>query len=140
MATKLRVLKTLFFVALSLLLSQCSDEKPRDYVQEGIDLTNQQNYDGAMQSFSKAIEINPKNAQAHYGLGGIYNYLKDYDKAQKAFETVIRLDPTHYNGYYSLGYTLEMMGRKEEAEKNFARSRKLKKQLDDIINKNSEPH
>jgi tetratricopeptide (TPR) repeat protein len=118
-------------------LTQCSEKSSDDYTDLGISYTNEQKYDEAMEAFLKAIEKNPRNTQAHYGLGGIYNYKKMLPQAEQAFKTAIQLDPTHYNAYYSLGFTYELMGNKLKAEENFQRYRELKGKLDAIIAKNA---
>ena len=114
---------------LPLILSTCgeAENKNADHVKQGIEYTNQQKYDKAVESFLKAIKKNPKNPEGYYGLGGMYNYKKMYPDAEQAFKSAIGLDPTHYNAHYSLGYTYELMGRKEESEKEFQRYRDLKK-------------
>jgi Tfp pilus assembly protein PilF len=117
------------------ILPQCADKGSDEYVDEGIEYTNKQKYDQAMESFQNALKKNPKNTRAHYSLGGIYNYKKMFPKAEESFKTAIRLDPAHFNAYYSLGFTYELMGNKEDAEKNFQRSRELKEKLDALIDK-----
>lgn len=130
-----RILKLFAFVLVLGILPQCSEKGSDQYVTEGIEYTNLQRYDEAIHSFQKAIETNPKNARAYYGLGGIYNYKKMYPQAEEAFQTVIRLDPVHYDAFYSLGFTYETMGDKENAEKNYRRYRELKEKMDVLLEK-----
>jgi len=122
--------KILLFLFLSLMLSACGEQKESDYVKEGIEYTNQEKYDEAMESFLKAVEKNPKDPEGYYSLGGIYNFKERYPEAEQAFKTAIGLDPTHHNAHYSLGYTYEMMGKKVEAELEYQRYRDLKKKFD----------
>ena len=119
---------------LLLILPQCTEKTSSDYVKEGYQYTEQQEYSKAENAFLKAIEIDPKNADGHYGIGGIYNNNKKYDKAIAAFEKVLRFDPTHFNAYYSLGYSHEQMGNKKEAEKYFQTYKRLKQKMDKILN------
>lgn len=120
-----------------LLIFSCgeADVKNTDYIKQGIEFTNQQKYDKAVESFLKAIKKNPKNPEGYYVLGGMYNYKKMFPEAEQAFKTAIRLDPTHYNAHYSLGFTYELMGRKEESEKEYQRYRDLKKKFDAFVKK-----
>ena len=118
-----------------MLLAQCTDKGSMEYVREGIANTNQQKYEKAMQSFKLAIRKDENNPEAHFGLGGIYNYFNKHEKAAISFETTLRLDPTHYNAHYSLGFTYEKLGRKELAEKEYQRYRELKKKWEMAVEK-----
>ncbi len=118
-----------------MILTQCENKNSEEYVQEGIEHTKQGRFRNAKGSFMRAIEKNPGNVAAYYGLGGIYNLEKKYDDAEKVFKSVIRMDPAHFNAWYSLGYTYEAMGKKEDAEKSYEKSRRLKEKLDAIMNK-----
>lgn len=117
------------------MLSSCAEKEPDDYVKAGIEYTNQQKYDEAVQSFLKAIQKNPKNPEGYYGLGGIYNFKEMHHDAEQAFKIAIQLDPTHHNAHYSLGYTYEQLGMKEESEIEYQRYRELKKKFDSLIEK-----
>jgi tetratricopeptide (TPR) repeat protein len=123
---------TLFLTGI--MLTQCGEQKSSQYyVQEGINYSNLEQYDKAEKSFSKAIEKDPKNISAHYGLGGIYNLKKKYADAEKAFKSSIQLDPTYYNAWYSLGYTYELMDKKEDAEKSYEQYHRLKSKIDSLM-------
>lgn len=133
---RLKILLKFFAILFTgLILTQCGEKTSAQYVQEGIDYSNAGQYVDAGESFLKAIEKDPKNLEGYYGMGGIYNLEKKYDDAEKAFKSALQLDPTHYNSWYSLGYTYELMGNKEDAEKSFAKYRRLKGQMDSILNK-----
>lgn len=121
-----------------LMLSSCAEKETDDYVKAGIEYTNQQKYDEAVQSFLKAIQKNPKNPEGYYGLGGIYNFKEMHHDAEQAFKVAIQLDPTHHNAHYSLGYTYEKLGMKEESEKEYQRYRELKKKFDALLEKDLE--
>jgi Tfp pilus assembly protein PilF len=131
--------KLIFLLLVPFVFSYCTppENKNTDHVKQGIEYTNQQKYDKAVESFLRAIKQNPKNPEGYYGLGGIYNYKKMFLDAEQAFKAAISLDPTHYNAHYSLGYTYELMGRKEESEKEYQRYRDLKKKFDALANKDS---
>ena len=139
-AYHVRFLKLVFLLLFPFLLATCGGAKQEnaDHVKQGIEYTNQQKYDKAVESFLKAIEKNPKNPEGYYGLGGMYNFKKMYPEAEQAFKTAIRLDPTHFNAHYSLGYTYELMGKKDEAEKEYQRYRDLKKKFDTLVNEDSQ--
>ena len=126
-----KILASILFV---LILTQCSDKNSGEYVQEGLEHLNHEQYDSARESFLKAIENDAKNPEAYYGLGGIYNYQKKFEKAERAFKSVLKIDPTHHNAWYSLGFTYELMGKKEEAEESYKKYRRLKGKIDSLMN------
>ncbi|MGV7220616.1 MAG: tetratricopeptide repeat protein [Nitrospinales bacterium] len=125
-------LPTLFIFLL--ILPQCSEKSSIDYVKEGYQYIEQQDYTKAENAFLNAIEKDPKNADGFYGLGGIHNNNKKYDKAIEAFQKVLTLDPTHFNAYFSLGYSHEQKGNKKEAEKYFLTYKRLKQKMETILN------
>ena len=75
-----RFRKILTLILFVLILIQCSDKNSGEYVQEGLEYLNHEQYDSARKSFLKAIENDTKNPEAYYGLGGIYNYQKNFKK------------------------------------------------------------
>jgi Tfp pilus assembly protein PilF len=128
-----RIFKFGLLVFLWTILAHCGFSEEKDFVQQGIERTNREDYTGAAESFLKAIEQNPRNSKAYYGLGGIYNYQNKLDEAEQAFETTLKLDPTNYDAIYSLGFTYELMGRKKEAEEKYQRSREMKARMQALL-------
>jgi Flp pilus assembly protein TadD len=125
-------------LVLLLILPQCAEKSSSDYVKEGYQYTEQQEYSKAENAFLKAIEKDPKNADGFYGLGGIHNNNKKYPEAIEAFQKVLRLDPTHFNAYYSLGYSYEQNGDIKQAKRNYQTYKRLKQKMDKIINEDQE--
>ena len=130
-----RRFRSLFWIAcLLLILPQCSEKKSADYVKEGFQFIEEQNFPRAETSFKQALGKNPKNSQAHYGLGGIYNAQERYPEAEEAFKKALRNDPTHIDAHYSLGYTYEQMGKNDLAEKHFKIYKRLKAKYAELMN------
>jgi tetratricopeptide (TPR) repeat protein len=125
--------KFLALILLGMILTQCSDKNSGEYVKEGLEHLNHEQYDTAKKLFLKAIEKNANNADGYYSLGGIYNYQKKFEDAEQAFKSVLKIDPTHHNAWYSLGYTYELMGKKDEAEESYKKYRRLKGEMDTIM-------
>ena len=63
-----------------------TQKKARDWFYQGIIKANKQDYQGAIENFTKAIKINPRYAQAYYRRGLIY--------AQYAQGKILRRDGT----------------------------------------------
>ena len=125
--------KFLALILLGMVLTQCSDKNSGEYVKEGLEHLNHEQYDSAKKFFLKAIEKDANNADGYYSLGGIYNYQKKFEDAEQAFKSVLKIDPTHHNAWYSLGYTYELMGKKDEAEESYKKYRRLKGEMNSIM-------
>ena len=126
-----------FLVILVTTLTQCSEKTSANYVREGRALMTKGHYPAAIDAFENAITKNPKNPDAHYGLGGLFNQKADYASAEKAFLKVLRLDPSYVDAYYSLGYTYEMIGKKEQAEQYYGKYKILDEKLNRLLEEKS---
>ena len=135
-----RFLIFLLGVSCILILPQCSEKNSAEYVKEGLEYIEQQDFDNAEVAFLRAIDKNPKNSEAYYGVGGIYNYRQQYDKAIATFRKAIKMDPTHIDAHYSLGYAHEQLGDHEAAEKEFAIYNRLKTKMNAALKKEQEKH
>ena len=57
------------------------------------------NKNGAIAEFSKAIELNPKYAEAYNGRGTVYNQLGKYDQAIDDFDKAMEINPKYAEAY-----------------------------------------
>ena len=57
----------------------------------------------ALVAFERAIEINPKYADAFYGLGAIRYIQSEYESALVAYKKVIEINPRHTKAHNGLG-------------------------------------
>ena len=74
-----------------------------DYFLKGADKYNKKDYQGAIQDFTEAIEINPKLAQAYYNRGNTRYKLKDYQGAIQDYNQAIKINPKDAQAYYNRG-------------------------------------
>jgi tetratricopeptide (TPR) repeat protein len=87
----------LLFLLMSLVLSGCLPAAPTDEEKEphflaGRSRVNTMDFKGAIESFEKALEVNPKSASAHFELGWLYDQ-KESDPAAAIY---------HYQCYLKL--------------------------------------
>ena len=82
-----------------LMLSGCLPSAPKDeekepYFLAGKSRVNTMDFKGAIESFEKAVEVNPKSAPAHFELGWLYDQ-KDSDPAAAIYhyERYLKLSP-----------------------------------------------
>jgi tetratricopeptide (TPR) repeat protein len=67
--------------------------------EKGLALYEQNDYDGAIESFTKAINLESKNARAYAGRGRSYWMKYDYDRAIVDCTEAIKLDPEYVRAY-----------------------------------------
>jgi len=71
--------------------------------------------DAALAEFGLALEVNPNIADAHMGMGGIYQQRGDYEMASRAYERATIVEPDKFEAHYSLGLMKQLLGRFQEA-------------------------
>ncbi|PSB01406.1 serine protease [Merismopedia glauca] len=77
--------------------------KADDLYLKGTDLSEKKDYRGAIEAYSKALEINPKYAKAYFDRGNARYYLKEYAQAIADYTQAIALDPKYAFAYYNRG-------------------------------------
>ncbi|PLX53034.1 MAG: hypothetical protein C0611_07200, partial [Desulfobacteraceae bacterium] len=68
---------------------------------------------------SKAVEVDPQNAEAHFDLGRLYTKSKDYPKAIKAYQNAENLNYRPSDTFYNLGFIYASTKDFANAEKMF---------------------
>lgn len=81
---------------------------------------------GALDSFEKAIEIEPDNAICHRNMAEVYYNLKEYDEAAEYALTSIELVNNFPEAHYILGRSLEKLGDLENAKMAYLTAANLK--------------
>jgi len=75
----------------------------------------------------KSVELEPRDAEAHYNLGNTLKELGRLDEAEASFRQAVTLKPNYAEAYSNLGCTLNQnMHRLEEAEASFQQAIALK--------------
>ncbi len=73
----------------------------------------------ALDSFKKAVEINPENHNAYYRMGVIYNgRTGDYRGAIEAFEKATEIQPENGTYWYYLGYSQQNLANEFNEQHN----------------------
>lgn len=83
-------------------------------------------YQGAADSYQRALELNADIAEIHNNLGNTQRKLNDFGAALASYLRALQLNPNFAEGFFNLGSTLKDMGRYEEAESNLNRAIQLK--------------
>ncbi|HLK03108.1 MAG TPA: protein kinase [Candidatus Acidoferrum sp.] len=77
--------------------------------------------DLALSEFQKALEINPRDADAIIGLAGDYERMGRVPDAEASYKRAIALKPDYWDGYNSLGFFYYRQGRVQDAVSQFQR-------------------
>ena len=101
-------------MAVSGCASQEKLQKSKGYYQEGLanlEVDRQQ----AFVSFQKAIQLNPKNKEAHYLLGHLYALQVKYPQSEEELRQALSIDPDYSDAHNHLGQVLERQNRWTDA-------------------------
>lgn len=74
------------------------------------------NFDEAQAAFEKALEIDPKSAEATFNLAVLNQRRNDYHKTREGYLKTLRLDPTHADALYNLAILTRGVGATSEAK------------------------
>ena len=85
-------------------------ESSENWYIKGILARNRLDWDAALKSFRKAVEIDPKNLEAWLELGGVYFEKKMYDEEVNACQKAVDIDPKNSDARYLLGAAYEDKG------------------------------
>ena len=140
------LLRSFLLVALVLGAGGClpssegqSDEQKDPYFQTGKSRAMDRDFKGAIESFEKALEANPRSALAHFELGVLYEQQEnDYAAALYHYDRCVKLRPNEHPADNALG-RIEIC--KRELAKSVAQipsMDKMQKELDRLTLENQQ--
>ncbi len=91
------------------------------YYECGVLYKENDNFDDAIKSFKKTIELNPKHSMALYELGVIYEQQKNYDEAIKYYTESLRVKENS-EAFQNLGVCYLKKGMLKEAYRNLVKA------------------
>jgi tetratricopeptide (TPR) repeat protein len=83
---------------------------------------NQGQYQNAEKEFLKAIEVNPKNINAHRNLATTYSKMNLYDKALQEYQKALSLDKANYEIHFSIGSIYQNQGQYDLAIQEYEKT------------------
>ncbi|MBH8573742.1 tetratricopeptide repeat protein [Nostocaceae cyanobacterium CENA369] len=96
-----------------------------DFYQKGINLYQQQDYEGAEAAFRKVISINSTNDVVRLLLGDVLNQQGKAQEAKELFSEVIQRSPKNPDAYLRLANILMQENQREEAKNNLQKAQEL---------------
>jgi len=119
----------LVLILLAALAGCGGDRGAEKYMQEGLINFQKHNYEEAILSYQKAIELEPKAAAAYNMLGMAYRFRYNQlgnpelrDKEIAAFQKAMEVDPRFWVAMVNLGATYYYMGDKAKAAPLFKKA------------------
>jgi tetratricopeptide (TPR) repeat protein len=102
-----------------------------DHYYAGIDFFGEGKLDQAIAEYTRALELEPKFADALHGLAQAYYAKEDFDRTIEAARRIIELDPDDILAWTTISRAYQRKGMVPEAEEagNKARILGWKKQL-----------
>jgi len=91
----------------------------KGFVLQGTVLGQLARYAEARGSFLRALELEPDNARARFGLAKAYYLAGDYDEAIGNYRLALKLDAGLYEAHFDMGNALRIMGDRKGAEAAF---------------------
>lgn len=70
----------------------------------------------SLDSYGKAVSLDPMNPALRLNIGGVYYSIKNYDLAIRFFDDAIKLKPDYSNAYYNLSVALRDKGNLKESQ------------------------
>ncbi|MBT7896073.1 MAG: tetratricopeptide repeat protein, partial [Flavobacteriales bacterium] len=94
-------------------------KKAKAFVEEGIKLYQEKQYEQAKENLEQALTIDPTDPELNHYLGLVEYALGNYEASVFAFERVLFIDPKKYPSRLELAKSLLAQGNKAKAKKNF---------------------
>ena len=121
---------SLFVLALGLLLVRpqiaamdTPDPKPQNEnpdMEAGRKALEAKDFKAAVEHFTKAVEAEPKNADAHSMLGYSHRKQRTFDKSMESYQRALKLDSNHRGAHEYLGELYLDLNQLDNAEKQLA--------------------
>lgn len=97
----------------------------QDWVDKSNAFLNQSNYEGAIQAYDTAIELDPNDVEAWNNKGNVLAVQGKYDDAFQAFDRAIKLKPDLAMAWYNKGNAFGQQGKCDDAIKCYDKAIEL---------------
>ncbi|MCX6233489.1 MAG: tetratricopeptide repeat protein [Bacteroidetes bacterium] len=119
-------MKTTIILIFSFLIISISCNQPEnDYFKRALAKEKLRDWSGAIADYSKAIEINPQNAEAYYNRGVDKGIIDDNRGAIEDFSKAIEIKPNYAEAYYFRGASKIFLDDKDGGCIDFRKAKEL---------------
>jgi tetratricopeptide (TPR) repeat protein len=109
---------------IDLLKNSKGHDEAEKFYEKGIKMQDAGDFQGAIQAYNKAIEINPDYPDAYYNRGTAFADLAQNDDAIKDYTICIQIDPNYAKAYFNRG-AVKLKHDRNEARKDFMKAGQL---------------
>ncbi len=102
-----------------------------DYFLLGNTYLSKEKYDKAIESYEKAIAINPKKDETYYNMGNAYVEQGEYDKAIESYEKAIEINPKDDESYCNMGIAYVKQGEYDKAIESYEKAIEINPKRDE---------
>ncbi len=92
---------------------------------DGVALSRAGKYDESVESFNKAVALNPNCQDCFYNIGFAYAQKKDYDKAEENYKKALAVKPDYAEAYNGLANIYNAQRKFDQAAEASAQASKL---------------
>jgi tetratricopeptide (TPR) repeat protein len=103
----------------------------QDAVLDGVSSLNRNRPESALESFNRAIDIDPTKADGWLGRANTLNTLKRYEEALPDYDKALEIDPTLANAYVNRGSVYSHLEQYEKAIADYEKGLELDPEIDD---------
>ena len=97
-------------------------KKAIDWKMKGLRAYSSRDFEGAIEYYSKALEVDPKDSDAYEFLGQLYSIRKNFDKAIINYSMVLKFEPKNLNVLLGRGNIyLYYLKKPDKALKNYSK-------------------
>jgi tetratricopeptide (TPR) repeat protein len=121
---KMRIRQSgIIFILIFSAIQSFAQSNIEDFVKEGIEYHNQGDYEKAIDTYKKALKIDPKSTLVNYEIALSYFTKGDYKEAIKYSDAVLEQDNDYLlKAYMTKGSALDMLGKTKESIKLFEKA------------------
>jgi len=96
-----------------------AQKNPEKLVEQGVKKLQQEDYLGALETFTEAIRLDSNNADIYYVRGITCSQLKSYQRAVEDYKQAIRLNPNFTEAYFKRGVAYSKLENLEKALESY---------------------
>lgn len=94
-------------------------DEASDAYDKGIQFLSEGRQRDAIATFEKAIQLNPRSAEAYHGRGMAYNETGQNEQALKDYDAALALNPQYTEAYFNRGNAYSDLGQYERALRDY---------------------
>src|SRR6056300_1663625 len=89
------------------------------FYNRGMFYLSQQNWNGALEDFTKCTQLDPQDLESFFNIGYVHLQLQLYVEARQYFTQALAIQPVNHRALYGRGYCFELLGDLPNAEADY---------------------